>query len=114
MHVYEMNSVNQQFTKTKDIIVNGCKINQGGLFHNSLLFIKSKQLLVNKHGNCVNLIRKTQNEEFKVEQSQVFILISTKMWRQFLQKVHLLFLQYPPLWFFLIKYFYDLYFLPEK
>ncbi|CAD8214417.1 unnamed protein product [Paramecium pentaurelia] len=101
MHVYEMNSVNQQFTKTKDIIVNECKINQGGLFPQQ--FIKLTQLLVNKHGNCVNLIRKTQNEEFKVEQSQVFILISTKMWRQFLQKVHLHFLQYPLLLFFYKK-----------
>ncbi|CAD8213273.1 unnamed protein product [Paramecium pentaurelia] len=70
MHVYEMNSVNKQFTKTKDIIINECNGNQGGLF--SLQFIKSKQLLVNKYDNCVNLMRKAQNEEFIVEQSIQF------------------------------------------
>ncbi|CAD8156399.1 unnamed protein product [Paramecium pentaurelia] len=70
MHVYKKNSVNQQFTKTKDIIVNEYDFDLRGLFPQQ--FIKSKQLLVNKHGNCVNLIRKTQNEEFKVEQSIQF------------------------------------------
>ncbi|CAD8190912.1 unnamed protein product [Paramecium pentaurelia] len=69
MHVYEMNSVTKQFTKTKDITVNQ-NYDDCGLFPQQ--FIKQKQLLVDKHHKCLNLIRKTQNDEFKVEQSIQF------------------------------------------
>ncbi|CAD8100204.1 unnamed protein product [Paramecium primaurelia] len=66
MYVYEMNSVSKQFTKSKDIT-----INKG--YDNYILFpqqfIKQKQLVVNKHGEQVHLIRFTENAEFQVEQS---------------------------------------------
>ncbi|CAD8191708.1 unnamed protein product [Paramecium pentaurelia] len=69
MYVYEMNSVSKQFTKSKDITIyqgnEGCR-----LFPQQ--FIKQKQLLVNKHDKYVNLIRFTENAEFKVEQSIEF------------------------------------------
>ncbi|CAD8145706.1 unnamed protein product [Paramecium pentaurelia] len=65
----EMNSLSKQFTKTKHIT-----LNEGNdsyeLFHQQ--FIRQKQLIVNKHCNYVNLIRKTQKGEFKVEQSIQF------------------------------------------
>ncbi|CAD8060835.1 unnamed protein product [Paramecium primaurelia] len=69
MHVYEMNSVSKQFSKTKDITVN-----QGNdrwqLF--PLQYIKQKQILVSKHDKYINFIRKTEKDEFKVEQSIQF------------------------------------------
>ncbi|CAD8111320.1 unnamed protein product [Paramecium sonneborni] len=69
MHVYEMNSVSKQFTKTKEIT-----INQG--FDDWQLFPqqynKQKQILVNKHGEYVNFIKKTEKDGFKVEQSIQF------------------------------------------
>ncbi|CAD8100635.1 unnamed protein product [Paramecium primaurelia] len=65
MHVYEKNSVSKEFTRNKDII-----LTQGddgyGLFPQQ--FIKQKQLIVCKHDKYINLIRKAQNGEFKVEQ----------------------------------------------
>ncbi|CAD8118132.1 unnamed protein product [Paramecium primaurelia] len=67
MYVYEMNSVSKQFTKTKDIIVNSSHDNYYTLFPSQ--FIKQKQILVIKHGEYVNFIRKTEKDEFKVEQS---------------------------------------------
>ncbi|CAD8115381.1 unnamed protein product [Paramecium primaurelia] len=70
MHIYELNGLTKKFTKTKDIIVNQSDDDQYGLFGQQ--FIRQKQLLVDKHYKCVNLIRKTQNDEFKVEQSIKF------------------------------------------
>ncbi|CAK75745.1 unnamed protein product (macronuclear) [Paramecium tetraurelia] len=71
MHVYEMNDISKQFTKIKDIVVNQCNSNsQSGLFAQQ--FMKQKQLLVSKHGNSINLIRKTDDNQFKVEQSIQF------------------------------------------
>ncbi|CAD8169909.1 unnamed protein product [Paramecium pentaurelia] len=67
MYVYEMNSVSKQFTKTKDIIVNQNNDDNYELFPSQ--FIKQKQILVIKHGEYVNFIRKTEKDEFKVEQS---------------------------------------------
>ncbi|CAD8214520.1 unnamed protein product [Paramecium pentaurelia] len=69
MHVYEMNSVSKQFTKTKDITVNQGN-DSSSLFPQQ--FIKQKQILVNKHDKYVNFIRKTEKDEFKVEQSIQF------------------------------------------
>ncbi|CAD8195668.1 unnamed protein product [Paramecium octaurelia] len=66
MHVYEMNSLSKQFTKTKDIIVNQ------GSDHTILFpqqYIKSKQLLLNKHHKYINIIQMTQNGQFILEQS---------------------------------------------
>ncbi|CAD8214466.1 unnamed protein product [Paramecium octaurelia] len=65
MDVYE----SKQFTITKHIT-----INQGPdswhLFPQQ--FFNQKQILVNKHEKCINLIRKTENNEFKLEQSIQF------------------------------------------
>ncbi|CAD8085717.1 unnamed protein product [Paramecium primaurelia] len=69
MYVYEMNNVNRQFTKSKDITLN--QGNEGcWLFPQQ--FNKQKQLVVNKHDKYVHLIRFTENAEFKVEQSIQF------------------------------------------
>ncbi|CAD8213940.1 unnamed protein product [Paramecium pentaurelia] len=70
MHIYEINGLTKKFTKTKDIIVNQSNDDKYGLFGQQ--FIRQKQLLVDKHDKCVNLIRKTQNDEFQVEQSIQF------------------------------------------
>ncbi|CAD8204004.1 unnamed protein product [Paramecium pentaurelia] len=66
MHVYEMNIVSKEFTKTKNI-----NVNQGddGYVLFPQQYIKSKYLLVSKNYQTVNLIRKLENDEFKVEQS---------------------------------------------
>ncbi|CAD8213325.1 unnamed protein product [Paramecium pentaurelia] len=69
MHIYEMNSVTKQFTKTKDIIINqgdDCQI----LFPQQ--YLKQKQVLTNRHDKFDNFIRKTQNGEFRLEQSILF------------------------------------------
>ncbi|CAD8117003.1 unnamed protein product [Paramecium primaurelia] len=69
MHVYEMNNINKQYLKTKDIIV------KGGTIDNCLFpqqYIKSKCLVVNRNGKYVNLIRTKENGEFKTEQSIEF------------------------------------------
>ncbi|CAD8214835.1 unnamed protein product [Paramecium octaurelia] len=69
MHVFETNRINQQFAQTKDIVVNeGNEF--GGLF--PMQYFQSKQLLVNKHYNYVNLMRVTEDGDFKVEQSIPF------------------------------------------
>ncbi|CAD8201390.1 unnamed protein product [Paramecium pentaurelia] len=69
IHFYEMNSECKLFTKSKDITVN-----QGNdscsLFPQQ--FIEDKQVLVSKHDKYVNFIRKTEKDEFKVEQSIQF------------------------------------------
>ncbi|CAD8169305.1 unnamed protein product [Paramecium pentaurelia] len=64
MHVYEMNSVSKQFTKTKYITVN--QGNDGCLLFPQQ-FIKQKQILVSKHDKYVNFIRKTEKEELKID-----------------------------------------------
>ncbi|CAD8146679.1 unnamed protein product [Paramecium octaurelia] len=69
MQVYEMDSEYRIFTKTKEII-----LNQGDdsniLFPQ--LYVKSKQLLINKNNKYVNFIRMTEYGEFKLEQSIQF------------------------------------------
>ncbi|CAD8165516.1 unnamed protein product [Paramecium pentaurelia] len=74
MYVYEMNSVSQQFTKSKKITLNQQGNDYSTLFPQQ--FVKQKQLLMNKHLKSINLIRLTQNSEFKVEQSIQFGTIS--------------------------------------
>ncbi|CAD8211465.1 unnamed protein product [Paramecium pentaurelia] len=61
MYVYEMNSVNITINQGNEV---------GWLFPQQ--FIKKRQLLVNKHDKYVNLIRFTENSQFKVEQSIQF------------------------------------------
>ncbi|CAD8109495.1 unnamed protein product [Paramecium primaurelia] len=69
IHIYELNSVNNKFDRKKDIFLNEGN-DFSGLFPQQ--FIKSKQLLLNKHYQYIYLIRKTQNDEFKIEQSIEF------------------------------------------
>ncbi|CAD8110585.1 unnamed protein product [Paramecium primaurelia] len=70
MYYYEINNTNQQYTKTKEIVVksdhNGCD------YYFPQQYIKSKCLLVNKNGQNVNLIRKNQNADFITQQSIQF------------------------------------------
>ncbi|CAD8130898.1 unnamed protein product [Paramecium sonneborni] len=70
MHIYEMNNTNQQYLKTKHILVKG-----GGddYYFFPQQHIKSKCLLVNRNGKYVNSIRTNENGEFKTEQSIEFI-----------------------------------------
>ncbi|CAD8115349.1 unnamed protein product [Paramecium primaurelia] len=68
MHIFEMNSSNKLFSKTKDIPVKeGPECTQ---FPQQ--YIKSKCILVNKNSSNVNLIRKQQNGEFTTEQTIEF------------------------------------------
>ncbi|CAD8215033.1 unnamed protein product [Paramecium octaurelia] len=69
IYVYEMNSLSKSFTKTKHITVN-----QGDDTYQYFpqQYIKSKQFLVSKHDKYINLIRKTDNDEFQVEYSIQF------------------------------------------
>ncbi|CAD8178045.1 unnamed protein product [Paramecium pentaurelia] len=70
MHVYQINSRNQQFFKSKQITVKSgslCCINQF-----SQQYSKCKCLLVNKNGYHINLIRKLENGDFVTEQTIQF------------------------------------------
>ncbi|CAD8192433.1 unnamed protein product [Paramecium pentaurelia] len=64
--VYEMNRINQQFTKISDIEVK-CGSDTNCLFPQQ--YINSKCILVSKNGQYVNLIRKKINGEFLNQQS---------------------------------------------
>ncbi|CAK81928.1 unnamed protein product, partial (macronuclear) [Paramecium tetraurelia] len=64
--IFEMNSINQQFTKTTDINVK-CESDGNCLFPSQ--YIISKCFLLSKNGQCVNVIRKKLNGEFVTEQS---------------------------------------------
>ncbi|CAD8077812.1 unnamed protein product [Paramecium sonneborni] len=67
MHIYEFNNQNKQFIKKKTFQV------KCGTDYNSQLFpqqfIKSKNLLINKIGQFINLIKFKEDEEFLIEQS---------------------------------------------
>ncbi|CAD8215282.1 unnamed protein product [Paramecium octaurelia] len=67
IHVYEINSSNQQYSKTKQIDVKSDSDACDCLFPQQ--YLKSKCLLVNKNGRNVNLIRKNQNGHFITQQS---------------------------------------------
>ncbi|CAD8214035.1 unnamed protein product [Paramecium octaurelia] len=64
--IFEMNSINQQFTKTTDIHVQ-CGSDLHCLFAQQ--YINQKCILVSKNGEYVNLIRKTLNGQFVTQQS---------------------------------------------
>ncbi|CAD8135856.1 unnamed protein product [Paramecium pentaurelia] len=70
MHVFEMNSCNKQFFKTKEITVKSGSNSCDYLFPQQ--YIKSKCLLVNKNGQNINLIRKKENGDFMIEQTIQF------------------------------------------
>ncbi|CAD8179281.1 unnamed protein product [Paramecium pentaurelia] len=64
--VFEINTINKQFTKTRDITIK-CGSDTNCLFPQQ--YINSKCILLSKNGEYVNLIRKKQNGEFLTEQS---------------------------------------------
>ncbi|CAD8095958.1 unnamed protein product [Paramecium primaurelia] len=64
--IFEMNSINKQFTKTKDIVVK-CGSDGYCLFPSQ--YINSKSILLSKNGEYVNLIKKKQNGQYLTEQS---------------------------------------------
>ncbi|CAD8120166.1 unnamed protein product [Paramecium sonneborni] len=70
MHIYELNTISQQFSKTRDLAVRcnfqGCNY----LYPNQ--YIKSKCLLTNKNGQNLNLIRIQKNQDFIIEQAIEF------------------------------------------
>ncbi|CAK68565.1 unnamed protein product (macronuclear) [Paramecium tetraurelia] len=70
MYIYEMSNINQQFTKTKVITFNKVGGTNCGIFQQQ--FNKNKQILMCNHWDNVNLIRKTENNQFKVEQTIQF------------------------------------------
>ncbi|CAD8117586.1 unnamed protein product [Paramecium primaurelia] len=67
MHIYEMNNINKQYSKTKEIDVK-CGYNQC-YYYFPQQYIKQKCLLVNKNGFNVNLIRMNQNGDLILQQS---------------------------------------------
>ncbi|CAD8199959.1 unnamed protein product [Paramecium octaurelia] len=69
MYIYDMNNESNQFKQTKHIAVNQ---GQDNTIFFPKQYIKSKQLLVCKHGRYINLIRMTDNHQFTVEQSIQF------------------------------------------
>ncbi|CAD8130144.1 unnamed protein product [Paramecium sonneborni] len=64
--VFEMNNINKQFTKIRDITVK-CGPDDQCLFPQQ--YVYSECILLSKNGEYVNLIRKQQNGEFLTEQS---------------------------------------------
>ncbi|CAD8110028.1 unnamed protein product [Paramecium sonneborni] len=66
MDVYEMNSTNISYSKTKEIMV---KCGSEGNCFFPQQYIKQKCLIVSKNGFYVNLIRKQENGNFIIEQS---------------------------------------------
>ncbi|CAD8155512.1 unnamed protein product [Paramecium pentaurelia] len=68
LHVYELNTINKQYSKIKDIDVKS----GADYWFFPIQYIKSKCLIVNKNGNYVNLIRKISNGEFRIEQQIEF------------------------------------------
>ncbi|CAD8214847.1 unnamed protein product [Paramecium octaurelia] len=64
--IFEMNSINQQFTKTTDINVK-CGSDNNCLFAQQ--YINSKCMVVSKNGQYVNLIRKTLDGHLVTQQS---------------------------------------------
>ncbi|CAD8109486.1 unnamed protein product [Paramecium primaurelia] len=64
--IFEMNTMNNQFTKTKEITIQ-CGSDGQCLF--PLQYINSKCILLSKNGEYVNVIRKKQYGNFLTEQS---------------------------------------------
>ncbi|CAD8065766.1 unnamed protein product [Paramecium sonneborni] len=62
MHVYELDTNNKQYMKTKEIAVKCGSNSCDCLFPQQ--YLKSKSLLVNKNGKNVNLIKKQENGDF--------------------------------------------------
>ncbi|CAD8182094.1 unnamed protein product [Paramecium octaurelia] len=69
MHVYEMDCNSQQYRKTKEIVVN-CGSKEDCQFQQQ--YIDSKGLLLNKNGRNIIVMKKSDNDDFVVEQSIEF------------------------------------------
>ncbi|CAD8105970.1 unnamed protein product [Paramecium primaurelia] len=67
MHIYELNTLSQQFIKIEKEVSIKSDADCSQLFPQK--FIKEKQILLNKNGQNVNLIRLHSNGLFKTEQS---------------------------------------------
>ncbi|CAD8154800.1 unnamed protein product [Paramecium octaurelia] len=67
MHVYEMDRITKQYSRTSEIAVKSGSNRCDSFF--SQFYAKSKCLLLNKNGNIVNLMQK--NGRFVVEQSNL-------------------------------------------
>ncbi|CAD8209873.1 unnamed protein product [Paramecium octaurelia] len=67
--LFEMNPINKQFNKTRDISIK-CGLEDECFFPQQ--YINSKQILLSKNGEYVNLIKKKQNEDFLTEYSIPF------------------------------------------
>ncbi|CAD8051945.1 unnamed protein product [Paramecium primaurelia] len=65
--VFEMNTINKLFTKTRDINIKSGSDNGNCLFPQQ--YINGKCILLSKNGQYINLIRKKQNWELLTEQS---------------------------------------------
>ncbi|CAD8101483.1 unnamed protein product [Paramecium primaurelia] len=65
MIIYEQNKLNQQFVKQKEIAV---KFGKDCFWYFPQKYIQSKQLLLNKNGSSLNLIKIKENGEFLQEQ----------------------------------------------
>ncbi|CAD8105171.1 unnamed protein product [Paramecium sonneborni] len=70
MQIYQMNSTNKQFLKTKDIMVKSEYSDDNYQFPSQ--YIKQKCLIICKNGQNLNLIRKKQNGDLALEQSIEF------------------------------------------
>ncbi|CAD8125618.1 unnamed protein product [Paramecium sonneborni] len=70
MHIYELDTINKQYRKTKQIAVQCGSIDCDCLFPQQ--YLKSKCLLINKNGKNINIIQKKQNGDFIVLQSIQF------------------------------------------
>ncbi|CAK70302.1 unnamed protein product (macronuclear) [Paramecium tetraurelia] len=67
MHIYQLNTTSQQFIKMEQEVSIKSDQNCSAFFPQK--FVKEKQILLNKNGKNVNLIRLHRNGQFKTEQS---------------------------------------------
>ncbi|CAD8187191.1 unnamed protein product [Paramecium octaurelia] len=67
MHIYQLNTISQQFIKIEQEVSIKSDATCSQFFPQK--FIKDKQILLNKNGQNVNLIRLNGNGEFKTEYS---------------------------------------------
>ncbi|CAD8149829.1 unnamed protein product [Paramecium pentaurelia] len=72
MHIYQLDSIDKYFVKTKEVIVgvgSERKKNRGCFWFFPQQYVQQKQIVLNKNGCCVNLIKKVENDEFATIQS---------------------------------------------
>ncbi|CAD8063422.1 unnamed protein product [Paramecium sonneborni] len=72
MHIYHLDNVEQLFIKSQEILVgvgSERKKNRSCFWFFPQQYVQSKQIILNKNGCCVNLIKKDQNNDFVTIQS---------------------------------------------